>query len=178
MENIVVREFVLDDVQALLQMSIDNKDHFEKWMPVKPDASYYSLQGQLDKIKSTHERSENDEYYSFGIFLKDSNVLIGNVSLSFVQRGPHQSCMIGYNIANNYTGRGYATKTVSLTLDLAFNKLHFHRVRAEAQPENMGSIRVLEKAGFTREGYSRKSLKVNGEWQDTICMAIIDQDRY
>ena len=178
MEKIILQELGVDDAQALLQINIDNKEYFENWMPLKPDASYYSLQGQLDKIESIYQKSKNDECYSFGIFLEESKTLIGNVSFYFVQRGPHQSCMVGYQIAEKYTGKGYATKAVSLSLEIAFKKLHFHRVRAEAQPENKGSIRVLEKAGLTREGYARKNLKVNDEWRDNICMAILSEDKY
>jgi ribosomal-protein-alanine N-acetyltransferase len=178
MENLVVREFKIEDAEALLQINIENKDYFEKWMPIIPADSFYTLDGQIEKIKSIHERSAKDEYYSFGIFLESSNTLIGNVSFTFVHRGPHQTCMIGYGLDHRYSGKGYATKAVVLALDIAFNKLNFHRVVAEAQPENIGSIRVLEKAGFKREGYARKNLKVNGQWRDHICMAILYEDKY
>jgi ribosomal-protein-alanine N-acetyltransferase len=175
-EELILREFNLEDAHELLRMNIDNKEHFEKWMPVMPAPTYYTLEGQIEKIKSTQEKSKNDEYYSFGIFLEDTNSLIGNVSFSFVQRGPHQSCMIGYNLAKQHTGKGYGTAAVKLALDIAFNKLNFHRVRAEAQPENIGSLRVLEKAGFSKEGLLRKNLLVNNEWRDHVCLAILKED--
>jgi [ribosomal protein S5]-alanine N-acetyltransferase len=177
-DKLVVRECTLEDCQMLLQMNLDNKEYFEKWMPVKPDVSYYSLQGQLEKIKSIQQKSENDESYSYGIFLEDNNTLIGNVSFAFVHRGPHQSCMIGYQLAEKYTGKGYATKAIGLSLEIVFKKLNFHRIIAEVHPDNIGSIRVLEKAGFTREGYARKNLKIDGEWLDHICMAILSEDKY
>jgi ribosomal-protein-alanine N-acetyltransferase len=178
MENIIIRDFKLEDAEALLQMNIENKDYFEKWMPVLPPPSFYTLEGQIEKIKSTHERSAKDEAYSFGIFLESSNTLIGDVSFAFIRRGPFQTAMLGYGLSQKFTGKGYATKAVTLALDIAFKELKLHRVIAEAQPENMGSVRVLEKAGFTREGYARKNLLVNGEWKDHVAMAILYEDRF
>ena len=178
MDNIIIRDFNLEDAEAFLQMNIENKDYFEKWMPVLPPESFYTLEGHIERIKGIYERSAKDESYSFGIFLENSNTLIGDISLYFVRRGPHETCMMGYALSKKHTGKGYATKAVTLALDIAFNKLNLHRVIAEAQPENIGSIRVLEKAGFTREGYARKNLKVNGEWKDHVCMAILREDNF
>lgn len=178
MEKLVVRECIEEDAPALLQMNIDNKDYFEKWSPIKPDASFYTLEGQLERIRTVRKRIEKDEYYFFGIFLEESNTPIGNINFAFVTRGPLQSAMIGYDLSEKYTGKGYATKAVLLALEIAFKNLHFHRIIAGAEPENIGSIRVLEKAGFTREGYSRKILKVDDQWKDNINMAILDEDMY
>lgn len=41
-------------------------------------------------------------------------------------------------------------------------------------PKNGGSIRVLEKAGFEKEGISRKSVKINGAWEDHLILAVIN----
>jgi ribosomal-protein-alanine N-acetyltransferase len=117
-----------------------------------------------------------DEYYFYGIFLAESNTLIGNINFAFVERGPLQSAMIGYDIAEKYAGKGYATKAVLLSLKIAFKELNFHRIIAGAEPENLASIRVLEKAGFTREGYSRKILKIRNQWKDNVNMAILEED--
>jgi ribosomal-protein-alanine N-acetyltransferase len=176
MENIILREFTEEDAEALLQMNIENKAYFERWKPIKPDQSYYTLEGHIKKIKDLQERSKNDKNYCFGVFLEESNSLIGNISFAFVQRGPLQTSMIGYEFSEKYTGRGYATKAVGIALDIAFNKLHFHRITAGAEPENLASLKVLEKAGFTREGYSPKSLNVDGEWRDQVCMAILNKE--
>jgi len=175
-ENLVVRECRKEDAPALLQMNIDNKEYFNKWAPIKPDISYYSLEGQLEKIMKVQKQIKNDEYYFFGIFLESNNTPIGNINFAFVERGPHQSAMIGYDLSEKYTGKGYATKAVLLSLEIAFKTLHFHRIIAGVEPENIGSIRVLEKAGFTREGYSRKILRVDEQWRDNINMAILEED--
>ena len=95
MENLVVRELIDEDALALLKMNIDNKEYFEKWAPIKLADSYYSLDGQLESIRSAHKKIENDESYSYGIFLEKSNIPIGYLAFAFVQRGALQSAMIG-----------------------------------------------------------------------------------
>lgn len=176
MEKLILRECIKEDAPALLHMYVENKEYFNKWAPNKPTSSFYSLEGQLDKLRTIRKSIENDESYFYGIFLEDSNTPIGTICFAFVERGPLQSAMIGYDLSEKYTGKGYATKAVLLSLDIAFTTLGLHRISAGAEPENIGSIRVLEKAGFTREGYSRRILKVDGRWRDTINMAILDED--
>jgi len=175
-ENLVVRECTQEDAPALLQMYIDNKEYFGKWAPIKPAVSFYTLEGQLEKLKTNRTSIENDESYSYGIFLEESNTPIGDISFAFVTRGALQSAMIGYDLSQKYTGKGYATKAVLLSLEIAFKTLGLHRVSAGAEPENIGSLRVLEKAGFKREGYSRKILRVDDQWRDTVNMAILEED--
>ena len=63
-----------------------------------------------------------------------------------------------------------------LLLQEAFNTLNLHRLEANIQPENMGSIRLVSKAGFVKEGYSRMYLRVgNKEWKDHERWAIINE---
>jgi len=42
--------------------------------------------------------------------------------------------------------------------------------------QNIGSIRVLEKAGFHKEGLSKKNVKINGKWEDHLHFAIVNPD--
>jgi [ribosomal protein S5]-alanine N-acetyltransferase len=59
----------------------------------------------------------------------------------------------------------------------AFDVLRLHRIEAAAQPENIGSVRLLERCGFEREGLARRYLKINGEWQDHLLFALLADDR-
>jgi ribosomal-protein-alanine N-acetyltransferase len=59
---------------------------------------------------------------------------------------------------------------------IAFNELGFHRVEAGVQPTNIGSVRVLEKAGMIREGLNRSNVRINGEWKDHYLYAIVNEN--
>ena len=68
------------------------------------------------------------------------------------------------------------TEAVKLVSRFAFDTLRLHRIEAACIPENARSIRVLEKAGFRREGLLRSFLKINGSWQDHYLYARIVDD--
>jgi ribosomal-protein-alanine N-acetyltransferase len=51
-----------------------------------------------------------------------------------------------------------------------------NRIEAACLPHNAASVRLLEKVGFTREGYARKYLCIDGRWQDHILFGLVRDD--
>ena len=51
-----------------------------------------------------------------------------------------------------------------------------HRIEAACLPHNTDSMRLLEGVGFTREGYARAYLKINGVWQDHVLYGLLEND--
>jgi len=119
---------------------------------------------------------EQDAEYVFGVFLTSTDDLIGIVSLTEVMRDPLQSCWLGYSLDKDYNGRGYTTEAVRLVVDYAIRVLKLHRIEAGVMPHNKGSIRVLEKSGFEKEGLSKKNVLINGKWEDHLHLAIVNPD--
>jgi [ribosomal protein S5]-alanine N-acetyltransferase len=58
----------------------------------------------------------------------------------------------------------------------AFGPLRLHRLEAACIPTNSASIGLLEKSGFTREGYAREYLCINSVWQDHLLFARLHSD--
>jgi ribosomal-protein-alanine N-acetyltransferase len=134
------------------------------------------LQGQREEIERAQDDARRDHRYAFGVFLSSNDELIGRVALSNVSRGAWQNATLGYYIDQAHTGRGYATVGVRLTLEFAFEQAGLHRVQAAVLPRNEASRRVLEKAGFLREGRSTKYLQINGIWEDHEMFAITAEE--
>jgi ribosomal-protein-alanine N-acetyltransferase len=65
---------------------------------------------------------------------------------------------------------------VRAVLGFAFDSLGLNRVEAACLPTNNPSIALLEKVGFTREGYARKYLCIDGRWQDHLLYGIVRDD--
>jgi ribosomal-protein-alanine N-acetyltransferase len=68
------------------------------------------------------------------------------------------------------------SEALQLMLKYAFKKLKLHRLEANIQPGNAASIALVKRAGFVREGYSQRYLKVSGRWRDHERWAIIAED--
>ncbi|MBT9313584.1 GNAT family N-acetyltransferase [Leptothoe kymatousa] len=92
--------------------------------------------------------------------------LVGVVNLSQIFYGGFQSAYLGYYVSVAYAGQGLMTEGVTLAINHAFTTLKLHRLEANIQPGNADSLKLVARLGFTREGFSRQYLRVNGEWRD------------
>jgi ribosomal-protein-alanine N-acetyltransferase len=110
------------------------------------------------------------------IWRPTDGVLLGAISLTEIVRGAFQSAYLGYYIGAPYAGRGYMTEALQLMLGIAFRRLGLHRVEANIQPGNRASIRLVKRAGFGREGYSPRYLKIGGRWRDHERWALLADD--
>ncbi|UQZ36833.1 RimJ/RimL family protein N-acetyltransferase [Paenibacillus sp. PK3_47] len=163
------------DAKEMTEMNTRNRTFFEEFSPGNSD-EFYTEEHQLQMIiKGRTDRAE-DRKYDFLICHTPTGQIIGSAGLSFIVRGPLQSCMIGYTLDQNFNGKGFMTEAVKQVVSYAFQELKFHRITGEASPKNPGSIRVLEKAGFHKEGISRSNLKIRGVWEDHQVLAIINPD--
>ncbi|MGH9045353.1 MAG: GNAT family N-acetyltransferase [Acidimicrobiales bacterium] len=108
--------------------------------------------------------------YGFGIFIGEA--LVGEITLSSVQRGPFQSASIGYWIDQAWAGQGIMPESVVVALRFAFEALGLHRVEISIIPRNSASRRVPEKLGIRLEGVSARYLEINGVWEDHVRYAI------
>ncbi len=172
--NIYVRFLETADAKAMLDLQVRNREFFQAYTP-RRDEAFYTLDQQWENIQKSMEKRQRDQEYTFGIFTRDSDELIGTVSLTEVLRGPLQSCYIGYVLDKNHNGKGYMTEAVRLVVDYAFTELKLHRIEAGVMPHNIRSMRVLEKAGFHKEGIARKNVKINGRWEDHQVLAIVNE---
>ncbi|MDR6125114.1 ribosomal-protein-alanine N-acetyltransferase [Bacillus sp. SLBN-46] len=171
-ESIYIRPFLPSDAAALLELQFANRDFFQRFSMERSE-DFYTLETQFNRIQFYQEDSQNDQSYNFGIFTYDDN-LIGTINLFHVMRGSLQSAFIGYFLDKKHNGKGYTTEAAKLMAEYAFNELNLHRIEAGVMPHNIGSIRVLEKAGFHKEGIAVKNVRINGKWEDHQVLAIIN----
>ncbi len=101
---------------------------------------------------------------------------VGQLTLGNIQHGAVSSCWIGYWVHSSHRGRGIATAAVALGVDHAMQQVGVHRVEATVMENNWASRRVLEKAGFRREGFLERNLHINGVWQDHLLVGMTSED--
>ncbi len=93
--GIYLRFFQDGDAAKKLDFNVRNRAFFEPYMETRPD-EFYTLENQQRSIRSSVERQQQDGAYVWGVFLQDSDELIGTVSLTEVVRGSLQSGWLGY----------------------------------------------------------------------------------
>jgi ribosomal-protein-alanine N-acetyltransferase len=123
------------------------------------------------RIKRYAEDLRSDQGYAFLIVRYSDGALVGGLTLANIRRGVAQACSLGYWMGLPFVRHGYMTAAVHAVIPFAFATLRLHRIEAACIPTNAGSIRLLEKNGFVREGYAREYLCINGVWQDHLLFA-------
>jgi ribosomal-protein-alanine N-acetyltransferase len=112
--------------------------------------------------------------YGFGIFVGER--LVGELTLSSIQRGPFQSASIGYWIDRDWAGQSLVPEAVVVALRFAFDLLGLHRVEVSIIPRNAASRRVAEKLDLRLEGISERYLEIDGHWEDHVRYAMTSED--
>jgi len=107
--------------------------------------------------------------------LESSGDIVGTFNISGIIRGHFHSAYLGYEVFAPHQGKGYMSKGLALLLAEAFQCLKLHRLEANIQPDNLSSIKLVAKAGFVKEGFSRHYLRIGGrEWKDHERWAILN----
>ena len=106
----------------------------------------------------------------------EDDAIVGVFNLSEIVRGLFQSAYLGYYAFSPHAGAGYMAEGLALTLGAAFGPLRLHRVEANIQPANRRSLALARDAGFVREGFSRRYVRIAGRWRDHVRMALLAED--
>lgn len=118
----------------------------------------------------------NEDVKGWTIRLKESDQFIGIFGLRLAP-ARFRSGEIHYSLLPEYWDKGYGTEAVKSFLKFAFEELNLHRIEAGCAIHNAGSIKVLEKSGFVREGQKRLVLPLKTGWADNYEYAILASDR-
>ena len=164
-----------EDAFSFTELLSANKRYWSIFEP-RQEASFFTISVQREKIRESLFQMRDRREYNFGIFESRTSQLVGHISLYSIKRLPFSSGFIGYSIDEGKIGKGIGTEAVRLVTAFAFEQASLHRVEAYVSPRNEGSIKVLERSGFTREGLLRKLLYINGVWEDHYLYACIEND--
>lgn len=121
-------------------------------------------------------RSRRPAFKTLLVCRREDGALLGVFDLSQIFHGIMQSGYLGYYALAPYARRGYMREGLELMLRYAFRGLRLHRVESNIQPANKRSIALVRRAGFVREGYSRRYLKIYGRWRDHERWALLVED--
>ncbi len=147
-ERLIVRPLTQDDVPAIFQLSKEKS--LGEWIPDQVYKSEDEAANVVNFLISQYGNSPNPRKRPFvlGIALRKTGEVIGHVGLSPLTNGDVE---IGYAIGEGYQKRGYASEAVAVVCRWATSKLGLPEIHGIVATENIGSGRVLEKAGFMLE---------------------------
>ncbi len=162
--RLLLRLPVPDDATAIFEEYASDPDvtRYLRWPPHRTIDTLHEVLG--DFIRGHHAGTE----YGWVLTLEAEDRPIGMLT---VRPGGHQ-VELGYVLGKRHWGQGYMTEAVDAVAGLMLARPDIYRVCAHCDTENPGSARVLEKAGFEREGLLRRwSIHPNVSAEPRDCYA-------
>ena len=141
-ERLLIRRITRKDMDALLAIM------------GKPEVMYAWEHGFTKKdvrkwINRQLIRCRKDGFGYFAVILKESGALIGQAGLMNSTLNGNETVELGYILDNTYWHNGYGTEAARACLEYAFGELELKTVCCSIRPENVASIRVVERLGMT-----------------------------
>jgi len=166
-DGVMLRTPQIADFEEWVALRETSRDFLTPWEPTWP-VDDLTRAAFRRRVKRYAEDLRTDQGYAFLIMRSSDGALVGGLTLANIRRGVAQAGSLGYWTGLPFVRQGYMTAAVRAVIPFTFMSLRLHRLEAACIPTNTGSIRLLEKTGFVREGYSREYLCINGIWQDHL----------
>ncbi len=151
-----------------------NRAFLKPWEPLRPD-SFYTVNGWSKKLIQLSELHYMSLAFYFLLIEEETGDMVGTISFSSITRFPLHSCNVGYSLAEKAQGKGYMTRGMKMACQFMFEEQNLHRIQAAYMPHNQASESVLKRLGFEREGYAKEYLMIDGQWQDHVLTALVNQ---
>ncbi len=164
-----MRKPELHDVEELFKYRSD-----PQLMRYIPHRLASSIEEVTDAIKFINNRIDNNEGINWAVCLKeDPATIIGMVGYVVINRTHHRA-EIGYLLHTPYHGTGIVAEATQRAMDYGFEVMNLHSIEAIVNAENIPSIKLLEKLGFSRDGFFRDYLHHNGKYMDAYVYSLLE----
>jgi RimJ/RimL family protein N-acetyltransferase len=117
--------------------------------------------------------NSQNTWLQLAVCLKEGQ-MIGDIGIHFLE--DDYQIEIGYTLSPEYQGNGYALEAVKAVMKFAFTDLKKHRIIASVDPDNIQSIKLLERIGFRKEAHFIKSFRMNNQWYDDCIYAMLEDN--
>jgi ribosomal-protein-alanine N-acetyltransferase len=136
------------------------------------DKPIKDLNAAVEVLNKDLESDAQGKSMCWAITFNGQDKMIGKCIL-FQFDKTNRRAEIGYILDRQYWRQGLMYQALEAVIDFAFNTLELHRIEADVDTENTGSIGILEKLGFRREGLFRERWFVYDEWQDSVMLGLL-----
>jgi len=170
-ERLILRAFTPDDAPAVSAVACA----FEIADMTLSVPHPYSLEAAIKFMALVQEWYKAGSKFPMAITLRaEPSILLGCVGLD--RHDPHDRAELGYWIAVQHWGRGYATEASAAVLRFGFETFGFNKIVAHHFARNPASGRVLEKIGMRREGLFRRHTKKWNGYEDIVAYGILREE--
>lgn len=164
-ERLVLRKFNASDYKDCIKnfLADENSYKFIGGKPIKNKVSaYFICLGYKYKSKILSN-------YFWAI--EFNGEVIGKISSNYISKRNNE-CNIGYTIGSKFWNKGFATEATKAVINFFFEEVGVNKICANCYDENIGSAKVMEKSGMTKEGTFSDHYYKNDRFYDGYLFAI------
>jgi len=170
-DRLLIRPIGMTDCDALFRYKSDIiTNQYQGWVPKQLVDVHNFVKNKISPAINIA-----DTWYQLAIVIRENGTLIGDIGLHFIDQ-ENKQVEIGFSLDKNYHGKGYATEATEKVIEYLFKKLNKHRIIASIDPENVKSLKLLERLGFRKEAHFKKSIFFKGKWVDDVIYAILHEE--
>ena len=151
------------DVEAVYSYaSLPETSRFTTWN------AHESPQDTLGFLRGfVFENYQNGIPDALAIEEMESGVCIGSIGCNLVSK-PNQCMEIGFVLHPDYSGKGFATEASRAMLAYCFERFKPERIQGRCHPDNLGSVKVMERSGMSLEGRMRRAYRKGSDFWDLL----------
>lgn len=165
-----LRRIAAEDKNEIFEYRSDAEvNKYQGWIPKTKD----DVEDFIAKVSK--KMNEPETWFQLVVLEKDSQKIIGDIGLHFFD-SENKQVEIGCTLNKNFQNKGYATESLKKIIDYLFTELNKHRIITSIDPDNLNSIRLVERIGFRKEAHFIESLWINGKWVDDLIYALTEKD--
>lgn len=168
--RLLLRRAYLTDADDLYRCTGNDKiTRYEPWSTHQSNVDTLQFLGSLNEKYDDHTCSE------WAIERISDGRVIGMINLHDINDRSLRA-ELGYWIAEDCWGHGYATEAASAILRYGFSRMRLNRIQAFCHVDNAASMRVLEKVGMRKEGILREYILIHYRMSDVAVYGITFSD--
>ena len=168
-DNLHLRPLKMADAEAMFAILSDPQSM--KFWSHKPATD---IEVAIKTLREDLESDARNDSICWAVTIKGKDELIGKCILFHFSPHNHRA-EIGFILNRDYWRQGLMHQALEGVIDFAFNTLKLHRIEGDTDTENTGSLALLEKLGFEREGLFRERWFVYDKWDDSVMLGLLNK---
>jgi ribosomal-protein-alanine N-acetyltransferase len=160
----------LSDSRAWHEVRRRNAAWLAPWEATVPPGDRSAPASFRGLVRDLRRQARQRRTLPFAVTVDDE--FAGQLTVSNITGGSARWGQVGYWIDQRHAGHGIIPTAVALAVDYCLFELDLHRIEVAIRPENIASLRVVEKLGFTEVGYAPRYLHIDGDWRDHRLFAL------
>jgi len=172
--HIGVRPLRRRDARTWSRLRAANAEWLGPWEATLPKEAGRPATSYVGMVGTLRRRARLGQTMPFA--LTWDGEMVGMLTVNGITWGSARWANLGYWIARSHAGRAITPTAVALVCDHLMKTTGLHRIEIAIRPENVASLRVVEKLGFREIGLAPRFLHIAGDWRDHRVFQILSED--